>query len=98
MIFCKTIRRYFTRIHHFGNNGGEAGTALESIVSDGCHAVGDGHGGKAGTVRESIVSDGCHAAGDGHGGKAGTARESIVSDGCHAVGNGQIFHLFPIQE
>ena len=75
MIFCKTIRRYFTRIHHFGNNGGEAGTARESIVSYVCHAVSDSHGGKAATAGESSVSDGFHAVGDGHGGKAGTELE-----------------------
>ena len=74
MIFCKTIRRYFTRIHHFGNNGGEAGTTKESIVSDGCHAVSDCHGGEAGTTLESIPSDGCHAVSDCHGGEAGTTK------------------------
>ena len=36
-----------------------AAQALESIASDRCDAVGDGHGGKAG-IFESITSDGCH--------------------------------------
>ena len=68
-------------------------TALESSVSNGCHAVGDVHGGKPGTIFESIASDRCDAVGDGHGGKAGIF-ESITSDGCHLTRSIHISDFF----
>ena len=68
-------------------------TALESSVSNGCHAVGDVHGGKAVTALESIASDRCDAVGDGHGGKAGIF-ESITSDGCHLTRSIHISDFF----
>ena len=46
-------------------NGVETWTVIESSMTNGCDAVGDGHRSQAATLTESRRANGCDAVGDG---------------------------------
>ena len=61
----------------FNINGGQTAAISESMIADGCHAVGDGDRDQTAAISESIFADGCHAVADGHRGQATAIIECI---------------------
>ena len=60
-------------------------TISEGIITDACHALGDGDGGQAAAKHESSSTDVPHAVWDGDGGQTAAVREGSIADACHAV-------------
>ena len=72
-------------------------TAIEGIVADAGHAVGDGNRSKATATFKGIVADAGHTFRDSDGGQATATRKCRFSNAVHSVRNYKVGYLLIIQ-
>ena len=75
----------------FADRYGSKKGAVESIIADRGHGIGDGHGSK-GASGERMFSDGCYGVGDGYDIKRASG-ERIIPDGGHRVADGNDLYV-----